>query len=521
MVNCKDCFVPVINVIIFITLTMILILNIFEMYKEQYRVDFLKMMLTNWKTSPATKIYIPTEPISNNDDSLINVGIFAGAEDGCRCINEKYNRKDGIITKYFYYNLTEKDASGNIKCNNKGCERMNGKEEFILNKWQNKEIVIIRMNPTYNYFYFLDNLSEDGKSCKDETYKQCAILDTLNQPMCVKQDEDCPINDILIKEGQEHLDNYDIIPLDNNKSIYYTNKINDSKIIIDFQISNGQPCAEPYEQNLNKNLDIYPLMKNQSIYRCKVAINENLTDDRFRELDSQNLSHFYRDNDISALSKFYDDYSEDKMKLYGVEYYGLDKKKITEAKINITSFNFILDLAEVYTNVKMPFKLNLIFVSVNLILIVIYFIIFLFKQEELLQKFNSKTWGLTTLLSIFTSFLLISFIFDFCWVRNKFDDPGDYLLNDKLRESYKVYRRWSISNILMFCLGFFGGLLGIIRSQISMKYNIKLNEAQPLIEEKQKTTTKSSIFFLQRSSIMSKSEYSNVLSMDSLGDNYF
>ena len=236
---------------------------------------------------------------------------------------------------------------------------------------------------------------------------------------------------------------------------------------------------------------------------------------------AQNLSHFYRDNDISALSKFYDDYSEDKMKLYGVEYYGLDKKKITEAKINITSFNFILDLAEVYTNVKMPFKLNLIFVSVNLILIGIYFIIFLFKQEELLQKFNSKTWGLTTLLSIFTSFLLISFIFDFCWVRNKFDDPGDYLLNDKLRESYKVYRRWSISNILMFCLGFFGGLLGIIRSQISMKYNIKLNEAQPLIEEKQKTTTKSSIFFLQRSSIMSKSEYSNVLSMDSLGDNYF
>ena len=93
--------------------------------------------------------------------------------------------------------------------------------------------------------------------------------------------------------------------------------------------------------------------------------------------------------------------------------------------------------------------------------------------------------------------------------------------NDKLRESYKVYRRWSISNILMFCLGFFGGLLGIIRSQISMKYNIKLNEAQPLIEEKQKSTTKSSIFFLQRSSIMSKSQYSNVLSMDSLGDNYF
>ena len=215
---------------------------------------------------------------------------------------------------------------------------MNGKEEFILNKWQNKEIVIIRMNPTYNYFYFLDNLSEDGKSCKDETYKQCAILDTLNQPMCVKQDEDCPINDILIKEGQEHLDNYDIIPLDNNKSIYYTNKINDSKIIIDFQISNGQPCAEPYEQNLNKNLDIYPLMKNQSIYRCKVAINENLTDDRFRELDSQNLSHFYRDNDISALSKFYDDYSEDKMKLYGVEYYGLDKKKITDALNKASGF---------------------------------------------------------------------------------------------------------------------------------------------------------------------------------------
>ena len=131
MVNCKDCFVPVINVIIFITLTMILILNIFEMYKEQYRVDFLKMMLTNWKTSPATKIYIPTEPISNNDDSLINVGIFAGAEDGCRCINEKYNRKDGIITKYFYYNLTEKDASGNIKCNNKNSVMLNTSGGYI------------------------------------------------------------------------------------------------------------------------------------------------------------------------------------------------------------------------------------------------------------------------------------------------------------------------------------------------------------------------------------------------------
>ena len=524
MVNCKDCFVPVINVIIFITLTMILILNIFEMYKEQYRVDFLKMMLTNWKTSPAIKIYIPTEQVSNNDDSLINVGIFGGVEDGCRCINERYNRKDGIITKYFYYNLTDKDTSGNIKCNNKGCERMNGKEEFIMNKWQNKEIVIIRMNPTYNYFYFLDNLSEDGKSCKDDSYKQCAILDTLNQPMCVKKDEDCPINDIVIKEGQEKLEeysNYNFLPLDNNKSIYYTNEKSDSKIVIDFQISNGQPCAEPYEQNLQKSLDIYPLLKNQSLYRCKASINQNFTDDRFRELDSQNLSNFYKDNDIIALSKFYDDYNEDEMKLYGVEYYGLDKKKITEAQINITSFNFIIDIADVYTNVKLPFKLNLIFVSINLGFILIYFIIFLFKQEDLLQKFNSKTWGLTTLLSIFTSMVLLSFIFEFSWVRNQFDDPGDYLLNDKLRESYKLYRRWSISNILMFSLGLFGGILGIIRSQISMKYNIKLTEAQPFIEEKKKPTTKSSIFFRDRSSIMEKPQYSGLLTLENIGDTYY
>ena len=78
-------------------------------------------------------------------------------------------------------------------------------------------------------------------------------------------------------------------------------------------------------------------MKNQSIYRCKVAINENLTDDRFRELDSQNLSHFYRDNDISALSKFYDDYSEDKKSVEKKNFHFLSEDSIQsfdEAKNN-------------------------------------------------------------------------------------------------------------------------------------------------------------------------------------------
>ena len=60
-----------------------------------------------------------------------------------------------------------------------------------------KKLYII--NPK-NYLNYLELIEDNG--CK-KNYKMCRILDTYGNKFCFHQDEDCPINDIIIDSPYE------------------------------------------------------------------------------------------------------------------------------------------------------------------------------------------------------------------------------------------------------------------------------------------------------------------------------
>ena len=70
-------------------------------------------------------------------------------------------------------------------------------------------------------------------------YKQCGVLDTLDNIMCVRKDVLCPINIIVMdkneKPPKEYTDKYTFISIRlNSLYIHYTNEAIDNKILVKF-----------------------------------------------------------------------------------------------------------------------------------------------------------------------------------------------------------------------------------------------------------------------------------------------
>ena len=93
------------------------------------------------------------------------------------------------------------------------------------------------INDIYNQNYE-SLLKHSGKECEDN-YKKCGILDTYGNIMHIPEEEECPINDIIIdlisKKDEYDSKGYQNIQLKNifeNYTLYYTNKKIDNEIII-------------------------------------------------------------------------------------------------------------------------------------------------------------------------------------------------------------------------------------------------------------------------------------------------
>ena len=107
-----------------------------------------------------------------------------------------------------------------------------------------------------NYFDYKKEYSvEYGSNCP-ENHKNCGILDSGDRILCLPNDEECPLNGLWISnggpnsnyDGYEYKKVYDSI--DNSLYyIYYTNNNPNGKVITEFKLSSGVPCAKSSEKN--------------------------------------------------------------------------------------------------------------------------------------------------------------------------------------------------------------------------------------------------------------------------------
>ena len=196
-----------------------------------------------------------------------------------------------------------------------------------------------------NYFCFKKILYKDllyngqiikkGESCPQEYKQNCGTIDTLEQQLCIKSNENCPLYDVGIGSNSDKTNYIN----DDNANIYY-NKNNyngvNKKIIGKLILNEGQPCYKLNEK-LWRKFDSDEA--GEELLACKLKVFDKLNDDRYDNRGEISYKKIYEDNSGSAIyNLLFKDVDEKldnaKVTLYKREFLGIDKTCDEETDIN-------------------------------------------------------------------------------------------------------------------------------------------------------------------------------------------
>ena len=154
-----------------------------------------------------------------------------------------------------------------------------------------------------NYLDYKNDYSvESGNNCP-QNYKKCGILDSNNRILCLPNDEDCPLNGIGISttNNDPKYNTYnkkEVIDSQTSSTyyIYYTNNNYEGKIITEFKLSHGSPCAKSSEKNW---ISFYSNEVEQE-YSCQTSIDGSIYSDRYTKVTDTGISMqgLYHDNGL-------------------------------------------------------------------------------------------------------------------------------------------------------------------------------------------------------------------------------
>lgn len=271
----------------------------------------------------------------SSDEEALVLGTFDGSVPKCKCVSI-YNR-----------------SCTNEEINYQGCKSYSGAKKDYT-KFKNKNICAKKKD------YYKDLLKNKqiipkGNNC-DERYRSCGIIDTLDNQLCIKNEEECPINkaDIINlrnmnEEQLEKYKNYKSIDMGNGYAMYYLNEGNENnKIISIIKLSEGYPCINPGE-HVWKSYD--PDSKNK-LEKCTNYKGKN-RDDRYERLDNyySTKRQILIDNDLEGYNNalINDDLTD--IYLYGGPIFGLKKeienidiKEIKDTQEYLNKYNDILGI---------------------------------------------------------------------------------------------------------------------------------------------------------------------------------
>ena len=201
----------------------------------------------------------------------------------------------------------------------------------------------------YNFISYKDLLNngqiiKQGTECPKEYNKNCGRIDTLNQELCINENEKCPLYDIGIGEPP---DNISYI-YNKESNIYYNNdnyNIEKKSIIGKLILNDGQPCYEPNEK-LWKKFSTSEATKTH-LNCTNIQIFGTYSEDRYIEKGEITYKKLYEEN-LNETSKnltLNNITDNEIVHLYKREFYGIDKE--CDKKFNlIDDFNDLKNIQE-------------------------------------------------------------------------------------------------------------------------------------------------------------------------------
>ena len=180
---------------------------------------------------------------------------------------------------------------------------------------------------SYRELLYNGQIIKKGENCKND-YNDCGTIDTLEQKLCIKNGDSCPLYDVRLNPDSNIRSIYNT-DTESKSDIYY-NKPNfedipNKKIIGKLILNDGQPCYNAKEKlwrKFNSKEVGYEHLK------CELEIFGNYNDNRFEELGRISYKKIYEDNLISYGSRelFSNIDTNIKVSLYKREFLGIDKE---------------------------------------------------------------------------------------------------------------------------------------------------------------------------------------------------
>ena len=346
----------------------------------------------SWKRSPISHVQASREwcvMTHTNQLSITNYN-WPGNLPGCNCMNiaPKAFKARKYRGKYF---------SGSCIYNQTlaGCEEIGQTPIIPMNKWKNT--FFCHRGFPENYFNLIT--VKKGHECPIY-YKNCGKIDTLENEICLKYVEDCPINHIIFDPDTKFL------------KIDSSTQNTNGFIFSEFHVTDSDKVCINNDENLfteNKYLlMVEKFIRNRRGCQSSVDLNGGKLyhDNRFKLLDSYSKKLYYEHagmHVVDILPQFLDLTGNNNVKLFGAPFIGWNKDcmYIGEKSILEEFSNLGENLDKIEFNNK-----KLIYCS-TLLLIYIGLLIFYLKYKY--SKIEDK--DLTIPDSFYNNFLAIYAVF--------------------------------------------------------------------------------------------------------------
>ena len=186
--------------------------------------------------------------------STINLGSWPGTMKGCDCVGV------GGLTTLFDSEVQQKQCSKGERKG--GCHTIQPipKENYTF--WRNMQFCSkypVETTDELKYLEYLKNSVKKGGSCP-QGFKQCGILDTLDNILCLPENEECPLNFFVITNNATPPTEYQYLNITtlsfqdvNGTYLHYSNEAINNPIIVHFEIAEtGHLCIDPNEKYSSK-----------------------------------------------------------------------------------------------------------------------------------------------------------------------------------------------------------------------------------------------------------------------------
>ena len=382
---------------------------------------------------------------------------FPGSTEGCSCIGIKnypyeQSHKEEVFPEGCNFNQTR----------NK-CKPLQSFEKLTLFNWKNGVFCSKYYNQTEidlpGYLYLLNNSVYENEECK-EGYKKCGKLDNMGNYLCILNEEECPINDIIFSESEipELIEEkYKYIHW-KDSYIYFTNEKRDKPVIVKLKVSEKKVCN--YKLYHHTDYPQYILANDLDKFSCKFKINGSLYDESIKSIDYRTKYDLYEDSELGIGTKIYNNSIYDfpfhslqeEMILYPKNYIGFDKKCLMEnGGLDLNSFTYSEnEFKKRNDNVKQMKDINayIVWFSFFSFIIEIYASSIFDLDEEERKCIFVFLWtivncicygGMSPPIYINLNNLKSSKIFPLC---------GDFSLNEKISTFNKITKAFKTNTII-------------------------------------------------------------------------